>query len=294
MLAGDRRTAGRRDGARRRRCREPAAGVTARPRPAAGPGAARPPARCAAARGRARRAARAPARRRRGIRRASSGTGRRRRGGSRRGPTCGGCARASPRAAADRRAHDAPPPTRRRSSASSEPRSGTPRATTSRSLRAGAYDLGLRARADRRRDARRGPRRPRAATPSIIVGMHFGAIELPVMCSRRTLGHAVTAPDGDGRRPGARPLVPGRRAAASASTSSRSATRAGRSSRRSARGESVGLVNDRDLTHSGLPVPFFGAPDADPAGPRAPRHRDRRARVRRRPPRRPGGRYARG
>ena len=25
------------------------------------------------------------------------------------------------------------------------------------------------------------------------------------------------------------------------------------------RGESVGLVNDRDITHSGIPVPFFGA-----------------------------------
>ena len=71
-------------------------------------------------------------------------------------------------------------------------------------------------------DAEASARRSGEQRPVIIVGMHFGAIELPVAIlsrTRRPPGHGA---DGDGRRPGARARGSRPRAAGSASTSSRS------------------------------------------------------------------------
>lgn len=102
--------------------------------------------------------------------------------------------------------------------------------------------------------------------PVILVGLHFGAIELPVVYVSHRVGHSVTAPmellaDAALRRwfvetrsrVGVKvvPIVDARRRLLRALRS----------------GESVGLVADRDLTHSGLPVPFFGHAAPIPAGP---------------------------
>jgi len=102
--------------------------------------------------------------------------------------------------------------------------------------------------------------------PIVLVGMHFGAIELPVVLVSHLVGHEVTAPmetladAGLQRwfvesrsRVGVR-IVP-------IADSRRALLRALR------RGESVGLVADRDLTHNGLMVPLFGHPAPIPAGP---------------------------
>lgn len=102
--------------------------------------------------------------------------------------------------------------------------------------------------------------------PVVVVGMHFGAIELPVVLLSHLVGHAVMAPMelvadpalrrwfvASRRRVGVNvvPIVDARR----------TLLRALRS------GESVGMVADRDLMHNGLPVPFFGHPAPIPAGP---------------------------
>ncbi len=102
--------------------------------------------------------------------------------------------------------------------------------------------------------------------PVIIVGMHFGAIELPVVEVSHLVGHRVTAPMETVADPGLQrwfiesrsrvgvnivPLADARRALL----------------RRLRSGESVGLVADRDITGSGIAVPFFGHPAPMPAGP---------------------------
>jgi len=99
---------------------------------------------------------------------------------------------------------------------------------------------------------------------AIIVGMHYGAIEMPVAVIHSLVGHLVTAPmetvedpvvqrwfETSRARIGVRiiPLRDARRVLLA----------------RLREGESVGLVNDRDIIGGGLPVPFFGAPA--PIGP---------------------------
>lgn len=98
-----------------------------------------------------------------------------------------------------------------------------------------------------------------AGKPAVLVGMHFGAIELPVIYIAHLSGHTVTAPmetvadpelqrwflESRGRvgvhivplKDARRPLLAALR-----------------------RGDSIGLVNDRDITGTGIPVPFFGFP----------------------------------
>jgi len=98
----------------------------------------------------------------------------------------------------------------------------------------------------------------------ILVGMHFGAIEMPVAVIHSLVRHPVTAPmesvadpvlqrwfETSRGRMGVR-IVPLRDARRSLLASLR-------------QGESVGLVNDRDIAGGGLLVPFFGAPA--PIGP---------------------------
>ena len=105
-----------------------------------------------------------------------------------------------------------------------------------------------------------------SGTPVIVVGMHYGAIELPVVLVSSLVGHHVTAPMETVADAGLAhwfktsrsrvgiTIVPIRDAR-------RSLLRALR------RGESVGLVADRDMTHNGIRVPFFGHPTPIPAGP---------------------------
>lgn len=99
----------------------------------------------------------------------------------------------------------------------------------------------------------------------IIVGMHFGAIELPVVYIAHRVGRSVMAPMETVADP------------ALASWFRETRGRVGvhivpiANARRSLldalrRGESVGLVNDRDLTGAGIPVPFFGADAPIPPG----------------------------
>src|SRR3954453_1160691 len=99
----------------------------------------------------------------------------------------------------------------------------------------------------------------------IIAGMHYGAIELAVVFISSSVGQRVTAP----METLADPDV----AAWFESTRSRvgvnivpiaNARRALLSALR--RGESVGMVNDRDLAGGGLLVPFFGAAAPIPPG----------------------------
>jgi KDO2-lipid IV(A) lauroyltransferase len=102
--------------------------------------------------------------------------------------------------------------------------------------------------------------------PIMLIGMHFGAIELPVILVSHLVGHEVTAPmetlsdpllqrwlvESRGRM-GVRivPIVGARRALLDAARS----------------GRSVGMVADRDLLGSGIPVPMFGHPAPIPPGP---------------------------
>ena len=102
--------------------------------------------------------------------------------------------------------------------------------------------------------------------PVVVVGMHYGAIELPTVILSNLVGHSVMAPMELLSDPGLRrwfletrervgvrivPIVDARRTLLRALKG----------------GESVGMVADRDLLHNGLPTPFFGHPAPIPAGP---------------------------
>jgi KDO2-lipid IV(A) lauroyltransferase len=102
--------------------------------------------------------------------------------------------------------------------------------------------------------------------PVVIVGMHFGALELPSIVLSSMVGHAVTAPMETVADPGLQrwfvesrsrvgihivPIADARRALLRAIR----------------RGESVGMVADRDLVGNGLLVPLFGHLAPIPAGP---------------------------
>ncbi len=132
--------------------------------------------------------------------------------------------------------------------------------------RAGGYDL---ARAIERLD----PETPEviqdalgSGRPIVLVGLHYGSIELPVVYVSHLVGHAVTAPmetvsdpvvqrwfETSRSRVGVNiiPLANARRTMLAALR----------------RGELVGMVNDRDITHTGMPTPFFGHPAPMSPGP---------------------------
>ena len=102
--------------------------------------------------------------------------------------------------------------------------------------------------------------------PVIVVGMHYGAIELPVTILSGVTGHAVMAPMEMVDDPAlAAWFTASRRRVGVNVIPIRDARRALLGAIR--RGESVGLVSDRDLTGSGLLVPLFGHPAPIPAGP---------------------------
>jgi phosphatidylinositol dimannoside acyltransferase len=133
-------------------------------------------------------------------------------------------------------------------------------------LRAGSYDLETALRQVEVEMPDELPAALHGGRPVLIVGMHFGAIELPVTILADLAGHAVTAPmetvedaalarwfTASRSRVGVN-IIPIRNARRTLLTALR-------------RGESVGLVADRDLSGSGLPVPFFGHPAPIAAGP---------------------------
>lgn len=106
----------------------------------------------------------------------------------------------------------------------------------------------------------------RSGRQIILIGMHYGSIEVPVVVVRDMVGHDITAPmeivddpalarwfETSRHRVGVN-IVP--------MTDARHALMAAIK-----RGESVGLVADRDMLHNGIPVPFFGHPAPMPTGP---------------------------
>jgi KDO2-lipid IV(A) lauroyltransferase len=105
-----------------------------------------------------------------------------------------------------------------------------------------------------------------ADRPAVFVGLHFGAIELPAMYLARRAGRTMTVPMETLSDPALQAWV--------LRTRSRAGLRiVGLGEARRVlqaaldRGESVGLVGDRDLTGNGIAVPFFGVPARLPAGP---------------------------
>ena len=102
--------------------------------------------------------------------------------------------------------------------------------------------------------------------PFVVVGMHFGAIELPTVLFSTLVGHPVMAPMELVEDPALRDWFVASRRRVGVNVvpivdARRTLLRALRS------GESVGMVADRDLLHNGLPIPFFGHPAPIPAGP---------------------------
>jgi KDO2-lipid IV(A) lauroyltransferase len=102
--------------------------------------------------------------------------------------------------------------------------------------------------------------------PVIFVGLHFGAIELPALYLARRTQRVTTVPMETLADPALQAWV--------IRTRSRAGLRIvglaeARRELRAAldRGESIGLVADRDITGNGVPVQLFGAPARLPTGP---------------------------
>jgi lauroyl/myristoyl acyltransferase len=102
--------------------------------------------------------------------------------------------------------------------------------------------------------------------PVIFVAAHFGAIELPALLLAQRTGIQATVPMETIADPELqRYFVRSRGRVGLRIIDLKVARRELLAGLR--RGESVGLVGDRDLTGGGLPVPLFGAPAPLPAGP---------------------------
>lgn len=102
--------------------------------------------------------------------------------------------------------------------------------------------------------------------PVILVGAHFGAIEMPVLYLVSRTGAKFTAPMETVSDPGlARWFAETRSRAGVRVVAIGDARRALLASLRA--GRSVGLIADRDLTGGGVPTPFFGHPAPIPVGP---------------------------
>ncbi len=102
--------------------------------------------------------------------------------------------------------------------------------------------------------------------PVILVGMHFGALELPAIYIAHLVGHHITCPMETVTEPDlARWFTETRARMGVTIVPLKDARRPLLAALR--RGESVGLVNDRDVTGGGLPVPLFGHPAPISPGP---------------------------
>ena len=104
-----------------------------------------------------------------------------------------------------------------------------------------------------------------SGAPSILVGMHFGAIELPAMYIANALGRKVTAPMEAVSDPALQRWFRESRARVGVDIIPLKDARRTLLDRLR-RGETVGLVNDRDLLGGGIPTPFFGHPAPIPPG----------------------------
>lgn len=102
--------------------------------------------------------------------------------------------------------------------------------------------------------------------PMVLVGMHFGAIELPALYLARRTRVTATVPMETLADPEIqRWLVRTRGRVGLRIVGLREARSELTAALR--RGEPVGLIGDRDLTGGGIEVPFFGTPAPFPIGP---------------------------
>lgn len=103
-------------------------------------------------------------------------------------------------------------------------------------------------------------------TPVIFVGLHYGAIELPALYLTQRSGRPASGPMETLADPALQAWIVRSRGAAGINLVDI------RAARREllaaiARGESVGIVADRDILGTGLALPFFGASARFPIGP---------------------------
>lgn len=102
--------------------------------------------------------------------------------------------------------------------------------------------------------------------PVVVVGIHFGGIEVPAMVVAHLVGHRVTGPMETVADPTIQRWFETTRSRIGVTiVPVENARRALLAALR--RGKSVGLVNDRDIAGSGIPVPFFGSPAPISPGP---------------------------
>lgn len=97
-----------------------------------------------------------------------------------------------------------------------------------------------------------------SGAPIVLVGMHFGALEMPAAVVSSLVGHRITAPMEAVDDPAIRHWFETSRGRMGVTiVPIRDARRALVAALR--RHESIGIVNDRDVSGTGIPVPFFGA-----------------------------------
>jgi KDO2-lipid IV(A) lauroyltransferase len=107
---------------------------------------------------------------------------------------------------------------------------------------------------------------PGTRGPLIVVGMHFGAIEIPGLWATRRLGVRITAPMETVAEPALQAYFERTRGATGLNVIPLAG--AGTELRRTLeRGETVALVADRPVGGTGSLVTLFGAPARLPAGP---------------------------
>ena len=95
--------------------------------------------------------------------------------------------------------------------------------------------------------------------PLVLVGMHFGAIEMPIAVVADVGGHHVTSPMETLDDPALREWFETSRGRLGVDlVPLRNVRRALLDALR--RGDSIGLVSDRDVTGTGMPIPLFGHP----------------------------------
>jgi KDO2-lipid IV(A) lauroyltransferase len=104
-----------------------------------------------------------------------------------------------------------------------------------------------------------------AGRPVIVVGAHFGAIEMPVSYLAARFGYRLVAPMETVADAGLQGWIERSRASAGIRIVPIAGARRALLDELRA-GRSIGLVADRDLTGGGLQVPFFGAPAPFPIG----------------------------
>jgi KDO2-lipid IV(A) lauroyltransferase len=102
--------------------------------------------------------------------------------------------------------------------------------------------------------------------PVIFVGLHFGAIELPALYLARRTGRVSTVPMETLADPELQSWIVRTRSRAGLRIVGLAEARRELSAALE-RGESIGLIGDRDLTGNGVPTQLFGATARLPAGP---------------------------